>query len=67
MNQPAAPEARERWTYLGLSVFLAMLWFATLSLRPLFNPDEGRYAEIAREMLTGGDWVIPHLNGLAYI
>src|ERR1700690_1240771 len=67
VNQPAAPEARERWTYLGLSVFLAVLWFATLSLRPLFNPDEGRYAEIAREMLAGGDWVIPHLNGLAYI
>ena len=67
MNQPAAPDARERWTYLGLSVFLAVLWFATLSLRPLFNPDEGRYAEIAREMLSGGDWIIPHLNGLAYI
>jgi len=67
VNQPAAPDSRERWTYLGLSVFLGVLWFATLSLRPLFNPDEGRYAEIAREMLTGGDWVIPHLNGLAYI
>jgi 4-amino-4-deoxy-L-arabinose transferase-like glycosyltransferase len=67
VNQPAAPESRERWTYLGLSAFLAVLWFATLSLRPLFNPDEGRYAEIAREMLAGGDWVIPHLNGLAYI
>ncbi len=67
MNQPTALESRERWTYLGLAVFLAMLWFATLSLRPLFNPDEGRYAEIAREMLAGGDWVIPHLNGLAYI
>jgi 4-amino-4-deoxy-L-arabinose transferase-like glycosyltransferase len=67
VNQPAAPEARERWTYLGLSVFLAVLWFATLSLRPLFNPDEGRYAEIAREMLSGGDWIVPHLNGLTYI
>ena len=44
-----------------------MLWLATLSLRPLFNPDEGRYAEIPREMLSGGDWVIPHLNGLAYL
>jgi 4-amino-4-deoxy-L-arabinose transferase-like glycosyltransferase len=67
LNHRAAPAVRERWSYLGLSVFLAVLWFATLSLRPLFNPDEGRYAEIAREMLTGGDWVIPHLNGLAYI
>ncbi|MGO9038836.1 MAG: phospholipid carrier-dependent glycosyltransferase [Steroidobacteraceae bacterium] len=67
MNQPTALESRERWTYLGLALFLALLWFATLSLRPLFNPDEGRYAEIAREMLAGGDWVIPHLNGLAYI
>lgn len=44
-----------------------VLWFAILPLRPLFNPDEGRYAEIPREMLAGGDWVIPHLNGLAYI
>ena len=44
-----------------------MLWLATLAARPLFNPDEGRYAEIPREMLSGGDWVVPHLNGLAYV
>src|SRR6202034_620732 len=61
------PTPRERSTYLGLAVFAAVLWLATLSLRPLFNTDEGRYAEIPREMLSGGDWVIPHLNGLAYI
>jgi 4-amino-4-deoxy-L-arabinose transferase-like glycosyltransferase len=62
-----APDPRARWTYLGLSALVAVLWFAMLPLRPLFNPDEGRYAEIPREMLAGGDWVIPHLNGLAYI
>lgn len=58
---------RDRWTYLGLSALIVLIWFATLSSRPLFNPDEGRYAEIPREILSGGDWVIPHLNGLAYI
>jgi 4-amino-4-deoxy-L-arabinose transferase-like glycosyltransferase len=62
-----ADDLRDRWTYLGLSALVAVLWFAMLPLRPLFNPDEGRYAEIPREMLAAGDWVIPHLNGLAYI
>src|ERR1700728_3777416 len=53
--------------YWALASLLAMVWFATLSTRPLFDPDEGRYAEIPREMLSGGDWVIPHLNALAYL
>jgi len=67
VNPPAALNPRERWTYWSLAAFVVVLWFATLSLRPLFNPDEGRYAEIPREMLSGGDWVIPHLNGIAYL
>jgi 4-amino-4-deoxy-L-arabinose transferase-like glycosyltransferase len=58
---------RERWIYGALAALLALLWLATLAARPLFNPDEGRYAEISREMQSGGDWVVPHLNGLAYI
>ena len=45
----------------------AVLWLLGLGFRGLFNPDEGRYAEIPREMLASGDWVIPHLNGLVYI
>ena len=59
--------ARERWLYAGLAVFLLIVGLTTIANRPLFNPDEGRYAEIPREMLSGGDWIIPHLNGLAYI
>jgi len=59
------PDARK--LYAALAVFVAVLWLAILPTRPLFNPDEGRYAEIPREMLASGDWVIPHLNGLAYI
>jgi len=38
-----------------------------LAGRPLYEPDEGRYAEVPREMSSGGDWVIPHLNALAYL
>jgi 4-amino-4-deoxy-L-arabinose transferase-like glycosyltransferase len=58
---------RERWLYAGLASLLVLMSLSTLSMRPLFNSDEGRYAEIPREMLHGSDWVIPHLNGLAYI
>jgi 4-amino-4-deoxy-L-arabinose transferase-like glycosyltransferase len=47
-------------------VLLALAWFATLPLRPLLDPDEGRYAEIPREMLASGDWVTPRFNDLKY-
>jgi 4-amino-4-deoxy-L-arabinose transferase-like glycosyltransferase len=44
----------------------ALVWFGTLDYRKLIKPDEGRYAEIAREMAVGGDWLTPRLNGLKY-
>jgi 4-amino-4-deoxy-L-arabinose transferase-like glycosyltransferase len=52
---------------LWIAIALVVSWFALLGERPLFNPDEGRYAEIPREMLASGDWLVPHLNGLVYI
>ena len=67
MNHPTALPSRDRWTFAGLALLVACVWLAVLPARPLFNPDEGRYAEIPREMLADGDWVIPHLDGLAYI
>jgi 4-amino-4-deoxy-L-arabinose transferase-like glycosyltransferase len=67
VSQTIDLKVHERWLYGGLAVLLVVVWLATLANRPLFNPDEGRYAEIPREMLSGGDWVIPHLNGLDYI
>jgi 4-amino-4-deoxy-L-arabinose transferase-like glycosyltransferase len=44
-----------------------LAWFAVLGVRPLFNPDEGRYGGIPREMLASGDWVLPRLNGAVYL
>ncbi|MRW89924.1 phospholipid carrier-dependent glycosyltransferase [Duganella sp. FT80W] len=37
-----------------------------LDVRSLVAPDEGRYAEMAREMLLSGDWVTTRLNGIKY-
>ncbi|MBF0097181.1 MAG: glycosyltransferase family 39 protein [Magnetococcales bacterium] len=53
------------WSKL-LLVFLAVLWFALLGYRDLNEPDEGRYAEIPREMVASGDWLTPRLNGFQY-
>src|SRR5258705_10884862 len=43
-----------------------LVWFLPLGTYRLFNPDEGRYAEIAREMAASGDWVTPRLDALRY-
>lgn len=45
---------------------LFVVWFGTLDYRTLVRPDEGRYAEIPREMTVTGDWLTPRLNGIKY-
>jgi 4-amino-4-deoxy-L-arabinose transferase-like glycosyltransferase len=53
----------------GLFTFwfvLALLWFLPLNSPHLFDPDEGRYAEIPREMVASGDWVTPRLDAIKY-
>jgi 4-amino-4-deoxy-L-arabinose transferase-like glycosyltransferase len=42
------------------------VWFGTLDERRLVRPDEGRYAEVPREMVASGDWVTPRLNAIKY-
>ena len=59
--------ARRSTTAVAIAFGFALSWFALLGVRPLFNPDEGRYAEIPREMLATGNWLVPRLNDLVYI
>ena len=62
------PAPREIWArdLLLLALCVGALFFFGLGNYPLQNPDEGRYAEIPREMVATGDFVTPRLNGVKY-
>jgi len=69
--QPASPARRP--DAAGAKVWIS-LW--ALALVALFSgsgsvalkePDEGRNAEVAREMIERGDFIVPHLDGLPYL
>ena len=56
------------WLFLlGVALVGGVLFFYRLGAPGLMDPDEGRYAEIAREFFVLGDWGIPHLNLLPYL
>ena len=51
---------------LLLSIIFGFSFFQSLGRFPLIDPDEGRYAEIPREMMERGDFVTPLLNYVKY-
>ncbi|NUU00150.1 glycosyltransferase family 39 protein [Herbaspirillum robiniae] len=51
------------WTLL---ILFLLVWFWMLGARTLVPTDEGRYAEMAREMVATQDWITTRLNGIKY-
>ncbi len=54
--------AAPRWLIGALLLSLAVTWFSFGHV-PLFDEDEGEYAEVAVEMARSGDFITPTLNG----
>lgn len=50
----------------SLIIGFLLVWFYMLGARTLAPTDEGRYAEMAREMAATGDWITLRLNGIKY-
>ncbi|HEX7670322.1 MAG TPA: phospholipid carrier-dependent glycosyltransferase [Polyangiaceae bacterium] len=53
-------------TLLALLLLAVLLLVFEPGKVPLFEPDEGRYGEVPREMLASHDFVTPRLNGVLY-
>ena len=53
-------------SWLWLFVLASVVAFGFQGTRGLTDPDEGRYCEVAREMLTSGDFLHPQLDGFPH-
>jgi len=60
---------KNKWLHdtIYLTAFFSFFYFLFLGSYPLFTPDEGRYSEVAREMLVTSDFVTPKLNGIPFL
>ena len=59
-------EHRRSLRLLVCAIFAAILYLPALGRPALWEPDEGRYAEIAREMVLTQDWATPRDDWVRY-
>ena len=60
---------RNNWTtdIVLLGIIFIIFYTFWLGGYPLFTPDEGRYSEVAREMVAIHDYITPRVNGVAFL
>jgi 4-amino-4-deoxy-L-arabinose transferase-like glycosyltransferase len=71
LSQYFAVERQQKPFFMRIAVLIiigaAILLVLPSLLRPLFVPDEARYAEVSREALVHHDWLFPTLNGVPHL
>jgi 4-amino-4-deoxy-L-arabinose transferase-like glycosyltransferase len=50
-----------------LGLFIGLFYALWIGSYALFVPDEGRYSEVAREMVVSGDYITPRIDGVAFL
>jgi 4-amino-4-deoxy-L-arabinose transferase-like glycosyltransferase len=69
MSKPPADDfirRLEQWSPLLLLGGTAAFYLVRLGASGLYDPNEGMYAEIPREMVLLRDWLTPHFNFIRY-
>lgn len=56
----------QSWHFWAMLILPGLLLYPCMSFY-LFEPDEGRYAQIPHEMLVRGEWIVPTLQGQPYL
>jgi len=66
LHERKRPESVQPWQRIGLIVLIFLCFFGNIGRLPLFDEDEGAYAEVTREMIASGDYITPKLNGTPF-